>query len=77
MEDKIIIKHYYKDKGLTPYKIRKDSLEYIDRKWDKSTVKRLRNRIDKFGSIERRPGSGRPRTSTTDENQEVVEELIL
>ena len=75
-EDKIIIKHYYKDKGLTPYKIWQDSKEYTDKKWDKSSVKRLCNRIDQFGSIERRPGSGRPRSSTADANQEIVDKLI-
>ncbi len=72
-EDKSIIKHYYRDKGWTPYKIWKENPE---KKWDKTSVKRLCNRIDEFQTTERRPGSGRPRSATSDENQEVVDELI-
>ena len=75
-EDKAIIKHYYKEKGWTPYSIWKDSQDNPYRKWDKSSVVRLCNRIDEFGTTDRRPGSGRPRSATCDENQEVVEELV-
>ena len=75
-EDKVIIKHYYKDKLLTPYQIWKDSLKNPELNWDKTSVKRLCNRLDTYGTTDRRPGSGRLRTATTDENQEDVDELI-
>ena len=72
-EDKAIIKHYYLEKSMTPYKIWKDNPQ---KKWDKTSVKRLCNRLDRHGTTDRRPGSGRPQTATTAENQEIVDELI-
>ena len=71
-EDKAIIKHYH-EKGYTPYRIWKEN---PDKKWDKSSVKRLIKRYLVHGTMERQKGSGRPVTVTTPKNQAAVEEMI-
>ena len=75
-EDKAIIKHYYKERKFTPYKIWKDSLDNPERKWDITSVKKLCNRIDKFGSAARRVRQSKKGDSGP-ANQEQVEELIM
>ena len=72
-EDKAIIKHYYVDKDISAYRIWKDNPE---KGWNKWSVKRLVKRLDKYGTMDRRLGSGRPITASTDENQEEVDDLI-
>jgi len=71
-EDKAVIKHYH-EKGFTPYRIWKQNPE---KGWDKTSVKRLIKRFEKFATMERQRGSGRPRTAVTDENEESVDDLI-
>ena len=51
--------------------------EHPTKKWNKVSVQRLLKRFQEHGSMDRRPGSGRPRTSTTAENEQIVEELIF
>ena len=71
--DKAIIK-YYNEKRYTAFKIWKDNRQ---KHWDKTSVKRLIMRFEAFGTIERQKGSGRPRTTTTPENEKAVEKMIL
>jgi hypothetical protein len=71
-EDKAIIKHYFDDKGKTAYSIWKDNPE---RNWDKRSVAKLIERYVKTGTMDRKPGSGRPRRATAEVIEE-VEELI-
>lgn len=71
-EDKAIIKHYFDDKGKTAYSIWKDNPE---KNWDKRSVAKLIERYVKRGTMDRKPGSGRPRRATAEVIEE-VEELI-
>ena len=61
-EDKIIIQNDYKEKSWAAYKIWKN---HLSKKWDYSFVKGLLKKIIETGSIDRRHGSGRPRTGWT------------
>ena len=72
-EDKAIIKNDYEEKGWTAFRIFK---EHESKKWVLSSVQHLLKRFKEDGSMKRRTGSGRPITVTTDENAELVEELI-
>ena len=72
-EDKAIIKNDYEEKGWSAYRIWK---EHPAKGWVESSVRRLIRKFEATGSMDRRSGSGRPRTATTEENAEVVEELI-
>ena len=72
-EDKAIIKNDYEEKGWTAFRIFK---EHESKKWVLSSVQHLLKRFKEDGSMKRRTGSGRPITVTTDENSELIEELI-
>eukprot|EP00111_Clytia_hemisphaerica_P015309 TCONS_00045177-protein len=72
-EDKAVIKNDYTEKGWSAYRICK---EHPMKKWYKSSVQNLINRFKKSGTMDRKPGSGRPITVTTAENEEIVEQLI-
>jgi len=51
--------------------------EFPSRKWSLATVNRLLQQIDATGTIDRKPGSGRPRNVSTDQNIKLVDELVL
>ena len=72
-EDKIIIKNDYLEKDWNAYEIWR---EHPSKGWNRFSVRRLIKRFEETGTMERKQGSGRPITVTTDENTEVVEELI-
>ena len=72
-EDKAVNKNYYEEKDWTTCQIRK---KHNSKKWVLSSVQRLLKRLKEDGSMKRRTGSGRPIPVTTDENAELVEELI-
>ena len=72
-EDKAVIKNDYIEKGWSAYMICK---EHTTKKWYKGSVQNLINRFKKSGTMDRKPGSGRPITVTTAENEEIVEQLI-
>ena len=72
-KDKAIIKNDYEEKSWTVYRRCK---EHESKKWVLSSVQHLLKRFKEDGSMKRRTGSGRPITVTTDENAELVEELI-
>ena len=51
--------------------------EFPEKGWSKSGLEKLIRKIDSTSSVERLPGSGRPRTTRTVENIERVEALVL
>ena len=72
-DDKAIIKNDYLEKGWSAYRIVKEN---PTKKWHKWSVQRLINKFKEEGTMERKKGSGRPRSVTTKENVEIVEQLI-
>ena len=72
-EDEITIQNDYKEKSWSTYKIGKN---HPSKKWDYSSVKHLLEKFRDTGSMGRRHGSGRPRTVSTEENIDLIEEWI-
>ena len=72
-DDKAVIKNDYVEKGWSAYRICK---EHPTKKWYKGSVQRLINQFKENGTIKRRPGSGRPKSAITPENEEIVKQLI-
>ena len=72
-DDKAVIKNDYLEKNWTAYRICK---EHPTKNWNSVSVQRLLKRFKEYGTMERRPGSGRPRTVATPENEALVEQLI-
>ena len=72
-EDKAIIKNDYEEKGWSAYRIWK---EHPSKGWVESSVRRLIRKYEDTGSMDRRSCAGRPRSVSTEENEESVEELI-
>lgn len=72
-EDKAVIKNDFEEKGWTAYTICK---KHPTKNWVLKTVQRLVDKIKETGTVERRPGSGRPVTATTEANGDLVEQLI-
>ena len=50
--------------------------DHLKKNWDLRNVGYLLKRIDETGDVERREGSGRPKSSRTENNINVVKELI-
>ena len=73
-QDKVLIRALRKEKYLSLYQILE---EYTNREWKKKTVQKFLKKLRETGSIERRPGSGRPKSARTEENINAVEQLIL
>ena len=71
--DKAVILNDFEEKGWTPYRI---AQEHGGKGWVESSVRRLLKKYQETGSTDRRPGSGRPKTATTEENEDDVEEMI-
>lgn len=71
--DKAIIEACHKEKGWSAYRICR---EFPTKRWIRRSVSRLINKIDNTGTTDRKPGSGRPRTSTSEEVAKQVEDLI-
>lgn len=72
--DRILIKNLYCLKGYGAKRLMK---EFPTKGWKKTTLNDFLKRLKDTGSIARRSGSGRPRTSCTDENIEAVNGLVL
>ena len=72
-EEKAVIKNDFNEKQWSAYRICK---EHPTKNWNKVSVQRLFNRFKENESMDRRPGSGRPRTAATAENEQIVEDLI-
>ena len=72
-EDKIIIQNDYEEKGWSAYKTWKNqSLK----NWTYTSVKRLLKRFKDSDTMNRKEGSGRPRSVTTEKSTDLIEELI-
>ena len=73
-EDKTLIKHYRLDKG---YGAKRIVQEFPHKNWKLSTINKFLRKLATTGSIERAPGSGRPRTVRVEETIHEVEERIV
>src|SRR5215469_8642999 len=73
-EDKCAIKLLRQNKG---YSARKLLKEFPTKEWTLGGLNKLLKKIDVTGSVDRKFGSGRPRTVRTDERINQVEKLVL
>ena len=71
-EDKINNQNDYEEKSWFAYKIWKN---HSSKKWDYSSVKRLLKTFRETGSMNRRQGSGQPKTFFMEENMDLIEDL--
>ena len=72
-EGKAVIKNDFIEKGWSPYRICK---EHPTKNWNRVSVYRLLKRFKEEDSMDRKTGSGRPRTVTNVQNEELVEDSI-
>ena len=72
-KQKAVIENDFNEKGWNAYKIWKDHPSF---ECSRMAVHNLIKKIKETGSTERRKGSGRPVTATTEENASIFEELI-
>ena len=72
-EDKIIIKYLRQKFGYGAKRIIKN---HPEKNWGLRNVGYLLKKIDETGDVERREGSGRPKSSRTENNINAVKELI-
>ena len=52
-------------------------MNFLQKNWSLSGLNRLLKNITESGNGERKTGSGRPRTATTNEAIEAIEELVM
>ena len=62
--------------GIKKYAVKRLIKEFPNKKWSKSSVEDFQKRLRTTGSIERAPGSGRPRMTCTAENIDAVGDLV-
>ena len=72
-EERIIVKYLREKFAYGPVKIVTDHPEFD---WNVNTIKKLLKKIDETGSVDRKEGSGRPRSVRVDENIKQVGEMI-
>ena len=72
-EDKVIIQNDCKEKDCSASKIWKN---YSSEKLNYSAVKRLLKKLRKIGLMDKRQGSGKPRTLSTEGNVNLIHELV-
>ena len=72
-KDKAIIKNDFVKKAWSLYRI---CQEHPSKNWNRLSIHRLLKQFEKDGSMDWRPGSGRPVTFTTEGNEELVGALI-
>jgi len=73
-EDKILIKILRQEKG---YGAKRFLREFANRSWCRSSLDKLLKKIDDTGTVDRKAGSGKRRTTRTVENVELVEGMAL
>ena len=71
-EDKTLIKM----SGNQKVRVKRLIKEFPNKKWSKHGVEDFQKRLRATGSIERAPGSGRPRTTRAAENVDAVGDLV-
>ena len=64
-EDKVLIKNLHLSKG---YGAQKLMSEFPDKNWKRSSLDKLLNKIQQTGMVQRKKGSGRPKTARTAQN---------
>ena len=72
-KQKAVIENDFNEKGWNAYKIWKEHPSF---ECSRMAVHNLIKKIKETGSTERRKGSGRPVTATTEENASIFEELV-
>ena len=73
-DDKILVRELRVNKGYNAAALMRD---FPNKGWNKRTLNRWISLIERERSIDRKPGSDRPRTVRVDMNASAVEELIL
>lgn len=73
-EDRYLIKNLYFHKGYGAIRLIK---EFPGKNWKKSTLNDFIKHMKDTGSIKRKSGSGRPKTTRTEANIDAVGELVL
>lgn len=73
-EDRILIKNLVLLRGYSSRRLLK---EFPQKVWNKNGLDVLLRKIRSTGTVDRQPGSGRPRTVRTPENIDAVHDLIL
>ena len=71
-EDKILIKNLWESKGYGAWQLIR---EFPNKNWKRSSIENLLRKLRETGSLDRRLGSSRPRTSRSSDNVSAVEEL--
>jgi len=51
--------------------------EFPDKRWTKRSINRLFQKLRETGSVDRRVGSGRPCSARTEENIDLVDDMIV
>jgi len=67
-EDKILIKTLY----LKGYTAKKLTDEFAEKSWTKPDVNKLFKKLRDTGTVNRRPGSGRPHSACAEENAKLL-----
>lgn len=73
MEDKILIRALVREKGYGAKRLLK---EFPNQGWKLSTIKKLLKKLRETGTIEHRPGSGRPKSVRTEDAARSVSDLL-
>jgi len=73
-EEKILIKSLHLSKE---YHASRLLAEFPDKGWTKRSINRLFQKLRETGTVDRRVGSGRPRSARTEENIDLVDDLIV
>ena len=69
-----MIKNLWKSKG---YSARRFIKEFPDKNWNRMGLDYVLKKLRQTGTVERKVGSGRRRSSRTTQNIDAVEELIV
>jgi len=72
-DDKAVIKKDFVENGWSPYRTAKSKKT---KKWYKGSVQRWINQFIERGTMERKSGSGRPRSVRNQKKEQIVEQLI-
>src|ERR1043165_7948097 len=73
-EDKVLIKNLYLLKGYGAHRL---LAEFPTKNWTLRGLDYLLKKLRQTGTTDRKKGSGRPKSTRTEENVSAVEELIL